>query len=86
MCLFNAGRGDRNTSGDKKTITLVDIAGNQVVKGGNNLTAGAATEERKAAVRPLGFLLHAARPPRTYRHTTTPQHRAKERTAQWQGQ
>jgi len=47
---ITAGSSVRFEPGDKKTITLVDIAGNRVVKGGNNLTSGPATPERKDQV------------------------------------
>jgi urease beta subunit/urease gamma subunit len=45
-----AGSSVRFEPGDKKTVTLVDIAGKRIVKGGNNLTDGEASQERKAEV------------------------------------
>ena len=45
-----AGSSVRFEPGEKKTITLVDIAGDRVVRGGNCLTDGPATPERKDEV------------------------------------
>ena len=54
-----AGASVRFEPGDSKTITLVAIGGAKIVKSGNNLTDGVASEERKAGViqkaRDLGF-------------------------------
>ena len=47
---ITAGSSVRFEPGDRKTITLVDIAGNRIVKGGNGLTSGPATPERKDEV------------------------------------
>lgn len=41
-----SGTAVRFEPGESKTVTLVDIAGNRVVKGGNNLVDGPATAER----------------------------------------
>ena len=41
-----AGNSVRFEPGEKRTITLVDIAGERVVRGGNNLTNGPATPDR----------------------------------------
>jgi urease subunit gamma/beta len=35
--------------GDTKTVTLVAIAGNRVIRGGNNLADGPVSDEGKAA-------------------------------------
>ena len=46
-----AGAAVRFEPGDKKMVTLVDIAGSRVIRGGNNLAAGAVTiENREAAL------------------------------------
>ena len=41
-----SGTAVRFEPGESKTVTLVDIAGNRIVKGGNNLVDGPATAER----------------------------------------
>jgi urease beta subunit len=33
--------------GDTKTVTLVEIAGNKVIRGGNNFASGAVNEQNK---------------------------------------
>jgi urease subunit gamma/beta len=43
-----AGMAVRFEPGDVKTVTLVSIAGHQVIRGGNNLGDGAVTEEGRA--------------------------------------
>ncbi len=43
-----AGMAVRFEPGDTKTVTLVSIAGNQVIRGGNNLADGPVTEEGRA--------------------------------------
>lgn len=44
-----AGTAVRFEPGDTKTVTLVEIAGNQVIRGGNNLADGQVSEEGKIA-------------------------------------
>ncbi len=44
-----AGTAVRFEPGETKTVTLVDIAGNQVIRGGNNLADGPVNEENRAA-------------------------------------
>ena len=44
-----AGTAVRFEPGDTKTVTLVAIAGNRVIRGGNNLADGAVSDEGKAA-------------------------------------
>ncbi len=41
-----AGTAVRFEPGDTKTVTLVDIAGNRVIRGGNNLADGPVSDER----------------------------------------
>ncbi len=43
-----AGAAVRFEPGDTKTVSLVDIAGNRVIRGGNNLADGPVSEEAKA--------------------------------------
>jgi urease subunit gamma/beta len=43
-----AGTAVRFEPGDTKTVTLVEIAGHQVIRGGNNLADGPMTDEGKA--------------------------------------
>ncbi|MGA2500315.1 MAG: urease subunit beta [Tepidisphaeraceae bacterium] len=54
-----AGTAVRFEPGDTRTVTLVDIAGNRVIRGGNNLADGAVNDENRAAamqrVREHGF-------------------------------
>jgi urease beta subunit len=46
-----AGTAVRFEPGETKTVTLVDIAGNRVIRGGNNLAGGPVSEPgRRAAV------------------------------------
>ena len=57
-----AGTAVRFEPGDTKTVTLVDIAGNRVIRGGNNLAGGAITpENRDAAMRRVSdeYFAHA---------------------------
>jgi urease beta subunit len=50
-----AGTAVRFEPGDTKTVTLVEIAGNRVIRGGNNLANGPLTpENRDAAMRRVG--------------------------------
>ena len=44
-----AGTAVRFEPGETKTVTLVDIAGNQVIRGGNNLADGPVNDENRAA-------------------------------------
>ena len=44
-----AGTAVRFEPGDSKTVTLVEIAGNQVIRGGNNLADGPFCEDGKKA-------------------------------------
>ena len=44
-----AGAAVRFEPGDTKTVSLVDIAGNRVIRGGNNLADGPVSDEGKAA-------------------------------------
>lgn len=44
-----AGTAVRFEPGESKTVTLVEIAGNKVIRGGNNLAAGEVSEEGKSA-------------------------------------
>ena len=44
-----AGTAVRFEPGDTKTVRLVDIAGNCVIRGGNNLADGAVSEPGRAA-------------------------------------
>ncbi|KXS12530.1 urease [Gonapodya prolifera JEL478] len=54
-----AGTAVRFEPGETKTVTLVEIAGNQVIKGGNNLATGKVEESKKVELRKrmaeLGF-------------------------------
>ena len=50
-----AGTAVRFEPGDTKTVTLVEIGGNRVIRGGNNLANGPLTQEnREAATRRVG--------------------------------
>ncbi len=44
-----AGTAVRFEPGESKEVTLVDIAGNQVIRGGNNLADGPVSDENRAA-------------------------------------
>src|SRR5205085_6057450 len=44
-----AGTAVRFEPGETKTIKLVEIAGNKVIRGGNNLASGAVSDAAKAA-------------------------------------
>ncbi|MEO2023659.1 MAG: urease subunit beta [Pirellulaceae bacterium] len=44
-----AGTAVRFEPGETKTVTLVDIAGNQIIRGGNNLADGPVNDENRAA-------------------------------------
>ncbi len=54
-----AGTAVRFEPGDTKTVRLVPIAGNRIIRGGNNLVDGPATDQNKAAtltrIKDLGF-------------------------------
>lgn len=45
-----AGTAVRFEPGDTKTVTLVEIAGNKVIRGGNNIASGPVTEERRKTI------------------------------------
>ncbi len=59
-----AGTAVRFEPGDTKTVALVEIAGNRIIRGGNNLADGPVTDANKAAamqrVADLGFAHESA--------------------------